>query len=122
MRSVEEIIAAALKSVPALGGRVYPLVADQGVARPYAVWTVVSKAEGTDFDGAINLAEVYFQVDVYALTPSECASVAATCRVALISLKECNCKTEVFGKMGYEGDTKLYRDSSDYQILVESED
>ncbi|MDR0250692.1 MAG: DUF3168 domain-containing protein [Burkholderiales bacterium] len=93
-RSVEELIVSALKSVSALGGRVYPLVAEKGVAKPYAVLTIVSRTEDADFDGAINVADVYLQVDIYAMSPSESSKVSGECRAALRGIKETDCKTE----------------------------
>jgi hypothetical protein len=117
----EQRIVAALKSIPAFAGRVYPLIAPQSVVKPFAVWTVVSKSEDVDFEGAINLIDVYFQVDVYSDTAFECTTLATACRNALRGLAGVNCKAELFGRTGYEGDTKIYRDSSDYRILAESE-
>ncbi|MDR2173659.1 MAG: DUF3168 domain-containing protein [Burkholderiales bacterium] len=122
MRSVEEIVLETLKTVSQLGGRVFPLVAPQDVTSPFAGYTIISKFEDFDFDGGDGLNDVYLQVDVYAFNVQEAVKIDDSCRAALVALAECNCKTETFGRHNYEGDTKLYRVSSDYRILVESED
>jgi len=126
MKAIEAIVTDALMSVTDLSGRVFPMLAPQDdekgnkVVPPFAVYTVVTDTESEDMSGDVGIVDVLLQVDVYSGNLPECKRIAKACRKALRTSEEITCTTESSGN-GYEDETSLYRNSSDYRILVESE-
>lgn len=91
-------------------GRVYPNVAPELVATPYAVYSRVSAIEQNSLDtngGTGNSSNTRLQLDVYASTYSEAQGSAATVKT---SLKGWSVENTLEAEQDfYEPDTKLHR-------------
>lgn len=63
--------------------RIYPVIAPQGGAAPYIVYTRISSAPNADLSGATDAENHRVQVDVYADTFADVHALADAAQVAL---------------------------------------
>lgn len=68
-------------AVPAHG--VYEILAPQGTAAPFVVYTCVSEARWKHLQGPSGMAQDLFQIDVYGATSAAARALAATIETAL---------------------------------------
>lgn len=100
-------VAALLGSAPM---RLYPFAeAEQGAARPYAVWQIVSGNPENYITGRPDIDRFGLQVDVYADSVDDAREVAAALRDAI----EPHAHITAWRGESREADTRLYRVSFD---------
>jgi hypothetical protein len=92
--------------------RVYPLIAPDGVARPYIVYQRVAANTENILSGGSGLVNTRLQVDVYATTYAQAQSVAAAIDALMADWAVQN--VSVLSQDFYEPDAKLHRVSTDY--------
>jgi hypothetical protein len=113
-----KICAAAPAVITLLGAspvRLYPFgEAPQGVAKPYAVWQVISGSPINYVSGRPDTDRYGLQVDVYADTGAVAEQVAAAIRRAI----EPQAHVTGFNADGRDPTTKNYRKSFDVAWLV----
>lgn len=112
-------VCAASPAVNALLGasptRLYPFgEAPQGVAKPYAVWQVISGSPLNYVSGRPDTDRYGLQVDVYAETGASAEQVASAIRRAI----ELQAHVTGFNLDGRDPATKNYRKSFDVAWLV----
>lgn len=88
--------------------------AEQGVAKPYAVWQVVSGSPENYLAGRPDLDSVSLQVDVYAITGDSARAVRDAIRDAI----ELDAYITRWGDEGRDPETKNYRASFDVDWMV----
>lgn len=66
-----------------VGDRVYPIVAPEGTAAPYIIYTRISSAPTVDLSGATRAEDHRVQVDVYADTFAGVHTLADAAQAAL---------------------------------------
>lgn len=88
--------------------------AEQGVAKPYAVWQVVSGGPENYLAGRPDLDSVTLQVDVYAITGDSARAVRDAIRDAV----ELDAYITRWGDEGRDPETKNYRASFDVDWMV----
>lgn len=88
--------------------------AEQGVAKPYAVWQIVSGSPENYLAGRPDLDSVTLQVDVYAAT----ADSARRVRDAIRDAVELDAYVTRWGVEGRDPETKNYRASFDVDWMV----
>lgn len=108
---IEAQIYAVLKDLQ--GGRVFPMIAPQGTARPYLVYILPSDITEKMLQG-FGAQEVTVQVDAYADTLISAGQVGDEIVDALMPLEP----GDIERTPGYEDDTKLYRQSIETQIWL----
>lgn len=93
------------------GGRVSPLVAQQGTSPPYICYTKVSEVYD-DVMGGQSSVEYCFQVDIYAKTLLESETIKQQSYEKLKLLKPFN----ITSRQDYETETELYRSTLEFYI------
>ncbi|MDN5519196.1 DUF3168 domain-containing protein [Pseudomonas sp.] len=88
--------------------------AEQGVAKPYAVWQIVSGSPENYLAGRPDLDSVTLQVDVYAATGDSARKVRDAIRDAV----ELDAYVTRWGVEGRDPETKNYRASFDVDWMV----
>ncbi|UDU80095.1 DUF3168 domain-containing protein [Pseudomonas sp. HN2-3] len=88
--------------------------AEQGVAKPYAVWQVISGSPENYLAGRPDLDSVTLQVDVYATTGDSARAVRDAIRDAV----ELDAYITRWGDEGRDPETKNYRASFDVDWMV----
>ncbi|PTV57975.1 DUF3168 domain-containing protein [Pseudomonas putida] len=88
--------------------------AEQGVAKPYAVWQIVSGSPENYLAGRPDLDSVTLQVDVYAAT----GDAARKVRDAIRDAVELDAYVTRWGVEGRDPETKNYRASFDVDWMV----
>lgn len=88
--------------------------AEQGVAKPYAVWQIVSGSPENYLAGRPDLDSVTLQVDVYAATGDSARKVRDAIRDAV----ELDAYVTRWGVEGRDPETKNYRASFDVDWVV----
>ena len=88
--------------------------AEQGVAKPYAVWQVVSGSPENYLAGRPDLDSVTLQVDIYAITGDSARAVRDAIRDAV----ELDAYITRWGDEGRDPETKNYRASFDVDWMV----
>lgn len=63
--------------------RIYLVVAPQGVARPYATYTILSENPIYHFGGESAATNRFVQIDIYGLTAQSCRTVEVALRTLL---------------------------------------
>ena len=110
--SADPAVVALLGSSPT---RLHPFGdAPEGVAKPYAVWQVVTGSPENFLAGRPDLDSYTLQVDVYAATGSAARAVAD----AVSSAVELSAYVTRWGGETKDNETKLYRSSFDIEWLV----
>lgn len=112
-------VCAANPAVTALLGvsptRLYPFgEAPQGVAKPYAVWQVISGSPINYISGRPDTDRYGLQVDVYADTGSQAEAVGVAIRAAI----DLDAYVIGFNMAARDAETKNYRYSFDVAWLV----
>ena len=100
-------------ATPALE-RVYPLIAPDGVGRPYIVYQRVSANAQNILSGSSGLVNTRLQVDVYATSYAQAQATAAAIDVLMADWSVPN--VSVVSQDFYEPQAKLHRVSTDYSI------
>ena len=111
---IQQQIFALLSGATEAGTRVFPLVAPDGVPRPYIVYQRVSAISENVLSGDAGLTNTRFQIDVYGDTYAQAQTVGAAV-IALMagwSVQNVNLMAQDF----FEPDTKLHRCSMDFSI------
>lgn len=88
--------------------------AEQGVAKPYAVWQVISGSPENYLAGRPDLDSITLQVDVYATTGDSARAVRDAIRDAI----ELDAYITRWGDEGRDTETKNYRASFDVDWMV----
>lgn len=96
------------------GARVYPVVAPDGVAKPYAVCQRVVFNSENVLSGSSGLTNTRMQVDSYAQTNAGADALASQIDALMAAWTKRN--SSLGGQDLYESDTKLHRVQSDYSI------
>lgn len=109
--SIESGLFNLLKTIPAVGSRVYPLIFPQNPTYPAIVYQRISSIDTGAMDGTESLDMARFQIKVYALKFSDAVAVRDAVK-AVMSGKA----NKLMHMSGYENDTKLYSEMIDYQI------
>ncbi|GFZ70567.1 Uncharacterized protein ALO70_04452 [Pseudomonas amygdali pv. eriobotryae] len=112
-------VCAANSAVTALLGssptRLYPFgEAPEGVAKPYAVWQLITGSPENYLSGRPNVDGFTLQVDIYADTASSARNVTEAIRNAI----ELTAYITRWGAESRDTETKLYRSSFDVDWLV----
>ena len=94
-------------------GRVYPLVAPQGVDYPALVYTPVDQEHIVGMNGLHGLQRVRVQVDTYARTYQEALHLQDQVLAALLANKSTVADVRM-GLSEFEDQARLYRVSVDY--------
>jgi hypothetical protein len=95
--------------------RLYPFgEAPEGVAKPYAVWQLVTGSPDNYLAGRPDLDGYTLQVDVYASTAATARAVTAAISTAI----ELKAYVVRWGGESKDTETKLYRSSFDIDWLV----
>ena len=100
-------------ATPALD-RVYPLIAPDGVARPYVVYQRVSATTQNILNGTSGLINTRLQVDVYATSYAQAQAIAAAIDALMADWSVPN--VSVLSQDFYEPQAKLHRVSTDYSV------
>ncbi|OLO05281.1 tail completion protein gp17 [Salinicola socius] len=108
---IESKIYAVLKELQ--GGRVFPLIAPQGTARPYLVYMLPSDITEKMLQG-FGAQQVTVQVDAYADTLISASQAGDEIVEALLPLEP----GDIERTPGYEEDTGLYRQTIETQIWL----
>ena len=96
------------------GARVFPLIAPDGVPRPYIVYQRVAAVTENVLSGDAGLTNTRIQIDTFGDTYAQAQTVAAAI-IALMdgwSVQNVNLMSQDF----FEPDTKLHRCSMDFSI------
>ena len=103
--SVEIAIASALNSL--VSNRVYPMIATQGTAKPYIVYTEISAVPGATFCDTEDDAESVYQIDVYHENRTSLRVLRKQVRAAIKTIPQFE---SISGwTSDYETDTRLHR-------------
>ncbi|MCO5364807.1 DUF3168 domain-containing protein [Pseudomonas alliivorans] len=95
--------------------RLYPFgEAPEGVAKPYAVWQVITGSPENYLAGRPDIDGLTLQVDVYAVSAGGARSVAEAISQAI----ELRAHVVRWGGENKDPETKLYRSSFDIDWLV----
>lgn len=95
--------------------RIYPFgEAPEGVAKPYAVWQLVTGSPENYLSGRPDIDGFTLQVDVYAATASSARAVTD----AIVHAIELSANVARWGGETKDTATKLYRSSFDIDWLV----
>lgn len=119
VQAVRDVLLAAPAVTALVGTRVYPLVAPQGVARPFLVLTMTSAVPYQTHDGRPSclLEAARIQVDAYGLEYAATHALAMAADEVLGALDGPTLSATREGMVdGYEDETRLYRVSSDYLV------
>lgn len=118
MRLEEQVFLALTGPSPQLpvGMKVYPNVAAENAVAPYVVITRISTTPANALRGRVGLDRVRLQVDVYASTLSEAASISHTIRDILEALKTDTTYMPMLEDQSddWDSNAELYLRSSDY--------
>ena len=68
---------------PVFSGRFHPSVAKAGTSAPYAVWMLVSAVPLSDFEGATDLTNWRFQIDIFGREKLEVDELAEAAKTAM---------------------------------------
>lgn len=68
---IEEALTSELKSIPALGNKVYPVAAPSGTKTPYLTYSLSSAGRNQDLNGLDGLIEGKYQLDLFNSTYSD---------------------------------------------------
>ena len=109
----EQLVSLLSNATPALG-RVYPLIAPDGAARPYIVFQRISANAQNVLSGTSGLSNTRVQVSVYATTYAQAQEIAAGIDALMAGWSVQN--VSILSQDFYEPDAKLHRVSSDYSI------
>ena len=112
--TIQQQLLALLSGATAAGTRVYPITAPDGVTKPYLTYQRVSANSENVLSGSTGLVNTRMQIDVYALTYAEAASIAAQvdALMAAWAVQNVSGTSQDF----YEDPVKLFRVSSDYSL------
>lgn len=94
-------------------GRVYPLVAPQGVDYPALVYTPVDQEHILGMNGLHGVQRVRVQVDAYARTYAEAIALQDQVRDAVVASKSTVAEVRMV-LTDFEEETRLYRVAVDY--------
>ncbi len=95
--------------------RLYPFgEAPEGVAKPYAVWQLITGSPDNYLAGRPDIDGYTLQVDIYAATASDARAVTQAISYAI----ELNANVTRWGGETKDAATKLYRSSFDIDWLV----
>jgi len=111
---IQQQILTLLSGATEAGTRVFPLVAPDGVSRPYIVYQRVAAVSENVLSGDAGLINTRLQIDAFAETYAQAQTVAAAI-IALMdgwSVQNVNLMSQDF----FEPDTKLHRCSMDFSI------
>lgn len=104
-----------------INDRLFPIIAPQGVAKPYVTYLRINGAPLTDLDGLDGgMIIIRLQIDVYAATFEAARALAELIRVRLQTAASSFTARTNFDQDFYEDDVRLYRTaldcSFDYRI------
>jgi hypothetical protein len=102
---IEFDLTAALKAIPAVGGRVKPVTAPQDYPAPYITYQVILGNEDQCTNGTVFGRTSRIQVDVWAKTYEEAKSIKTDAVAAIVALGG----GEISAQDLYESDTGLHR-------------
>lgn len=112
--TIQQQLLTLLSGATAAGTRVYPITAPDGVAKPYLTYQRVSVTSENVLSGESGLANTRMQIDVYALTYAEAASIAGQIDALMATWDVQN--VSGISQDFYEDPVKLFRVSSDYSL------
>lgn len=106
---IDLLLAASAGLVAIVGAKIYRTQADETVAAPYVVWSIISGSPENNLSDLPEVDEGRIQVDCYSLSQSEARRMCDYCVTAIESSFHI-----IFGPVeSREDDTKLWRWSFD---------
>ena len=106
-----------------IGARIYPDIAPQGVATPFAVWQEVSLVQANSMAGSAEtsgLSNYTIQVTCWAKTGTLAREVDQEVRNAMIAASGFKSLLRDNRALGYEADTKLHGIQSDFSVWLKT--
>lgn len=97
-----------------VSGRAYPMVAPQGVVKPYIIYHVVSNVPSVSLDGPNGTENRRMQVDVWADTYGGAKTLEGQVKAAMAAASIVNVPLSTRDE--YESETQLFRVSMDYSV------
>lgn len=105
---------------PLVSGRCWPSVAEQGAVAPYIIYQEVVSPTSNTLDGATDLQNFRYQIDIYARSSREVSLISAIIdRVISLSALQ---NMKLNGHSSRDPDTKLHRSTVDYSIWAKTLD
>lgn len=112
--TIQEQLLALLLGTTAAAGRVYPMTAPDGVAKPYIAYQRISANSENILFGSSGLINTRMQIDVYSNTYAEANTIAAQVDALMSAWTVQN--VSLSAQDFYEDVVKLFRVSTDYSI------
>jgi hypothetical protein len=115
----------------AVGGRMFPNILDEGCALPALTYQRIGETTEENLDGAPDgLYDIHIQIDVWAMTRSQCDSLALSLRDSLVGYTNASMGTNVWVNAlwrddavdDYEEARKQYRTISDFHVIYNESD
>lgn len=131
--SPDTVIVAALETVEALAGKVFPLEAPKNTAAPFVIYLRGSAEEAQSLDGGVGLYRALFEINVVAGSYAQLSTAGDAARAALLGLWDSESggyriervTVEQSSPDLWESEVQLYRRSYNlninYQITSEEE-
>lgn len=107
----------------AVGARIYPDIAPQGVARPFVVWQEIFTDPMNNLGGSVEssgLTNFLIQVTSWATTATLARDVDLQARLAMIAATQFKSLLRDSRSLGFEMDTKLFGIQSDFSVWLKS--
>ncbi|MGB2081900.1 MAG: DUF3168 domain-containing protein [Psychrobacter sp.] len=99
---------------PLVDSRIYPHIAPQGATVPYIVWQVISAQPQNTLDGTTHHQWLRVQIDIYDTSYDKTVSLSNEVTQTLSN--GINLFIHSGTQQLYENDTKLFRQSIDYEF------
>lgn len=109
---VEDAIVARLKTVAALGSRIYPVVGDKGCAIPFAAYQQTGEEQKQALSSGVGLFEADYTVNILAKTYGELKSIKAAAQAAIEAMQGSAVGGITFKKVSIKRDSKEFWDQN----------
>lgn len=123
-KTAENVLFAALESVPEISSRVYPLAAPEGCGRSFAVYRQVSDTPFRLITGSAGINNATFSVALISDQYSELLNITAAVIVALEAIEEdfiLSVTVEEEDPEAYEVDADLFNTAVTVQMMYRKE-
>jgi hypothetical protein len=105
-----------LALAPIFGVKVYPQIAPDSVAAPYAVYSLITSTPENTLSNGIPIENDRMQIDCYSTTYREAHQLALATRTAMMAIPYPIGVVLKLSSDAYESDTRLHRVIQDFSV------